>query len=286
MKRRWLLLSGIVLALAAGAVLLVPEMRFALLGGIRGERFYQGRPTSHWVHILHKGKDEERANAAEALGEIGPAADVVPALIAALEDENEFVIRRAADSLGKFGPDAVSAVPALVRALKDKDNRFRLEVARVLGDFGEGGAKEAVPALIETVRKDSNATTKMFAIASLRNLGAEAHVAIPVLVEALKDPGGIYGSPGDEAQRTLVAFGPVAVPALLEALRHPNARIRATAASVLGGHRAEARKIVPAVAPLLKDPDRAVRFRAAWALWTLDRQTGDTLPIFLESLNA
>src|SRR5262249_51653169 len=143
MKRRWLIVSAVVLVVAAGASLLVPRARFVLLGWLRGESFHQGRPTSYWVHLLQSGKDQERANAAEAVGERGPAnADVVPALRAGLEDEDEHVLRNAATSLGQIGPDAVPAVPALVRALKDKDGLFRLEVARALGDIGEG-AKEA-----------------------------------------------------------------------------------------------------------------------------------------------
>src|SRR5581483_7891351 len=250
------------------------------------EPFHGGWPTSYWVHILKSGTSQQRVNAAQTLSEIGPATpEVVPALIAALADEEEFVIRGAAASLGKFPPDVMApAVPALIRALKDKDQRNRLEIVSAFGGVGEKNAKEVVPLLIEAVRKDPDALTRVFAIVSLKQLGPEAQAAIPTLIEALKDPGSQYAHPADEAKGALEAFGPAATPALLEAIHHANPRIRAAAASLLGNQRAEAQKIVPSLTPLLKDQDRSVRLMAAQALWALDRQTRDTLPIFLEAL--
>ena len=52
-----------------------------------------------------------RKNAALALGEVGPAAEIaVPALVAALGDRDERVRRPVADALGQIGPNAREAI--------------------------------------------------------------------------------------------------------------------------------------------------------------------------------
>ncbi len=61
-----------------------------------------------------------RRIAAFALGKIGPAAkEAVPALIAALKDEDKDVRVYAASALGHIGPAAKEAVPALEAAARD-----------------------------------------------------------------------------------------------------------------------------------------------------------------------
>ena len=67
MKRSWLVWLGVALIAAAVVVLVVPAVRFPLLGWVRGERFHNGRPVSQWVHLLKNGTDQERADSALAL---------------------------------------------------------------------------------------------------------------------------------------------------------------------------------------------------------------------------
>src|SRR5262249_19480472 len=51
MKRRWLCLSLVLLLLAVG-VFMVPSARWSLYGWVRGEAFYQNRPTSWWAEEI------------------------------------------------------------------------------------------------------------------------------------------------------------------------------------------------------------------------------------------
>ena len=73
------------------------------------------RPKATWVLTL-----------------IGPAA--VPALTEALAHRTWQVRAAAADALGEIGPAAAAAVPALTAALKDKSREVREAAAQSLAD--------------------------------------------------------------------------------------------------------------------------------------------------------
>ncbi len=61
---------------------------------------------------------------------------VVPALINALDDENEGVCRQVAAELGKIGVADERVVPALIKALDDKDESVRRRAAEGLREIG------------------------------------------------------------------------------------------------------------------------------------------------------
>jgi HEAT repeat protein len=75
-----------------------------------------------------------RERAAVALGRLGPEAKpAVPALILAIRDESNWVIRaEAAIALGNIGPEAKAALRTLVAALRDDSEYVREQAARAL----------------------------------------------------------------------------------------------------------------------------------------------------------
>jgi len=78
-----------------------------------------------------------RGAAADALGSIGPAAEVaVAALIEAMKDNNGNVRYFVARALGKIGPRAQAAIPTLMEALRDKDGGVRRSAANALKQIG------------------------------------------------------------------------------------------------------------------------------------------------------
>src|SRR5262249_15015189 len=83
LRSRLLVLVVLGLALAACALLLVPVVRFAVLGRLRGEPFHDGRPVSYWVDRLERGGPPEREKAAHALGQVGAP---TPAIVTALAE--------------------------------------------------------------------------------------------------------------------------------------------------------------------------------------------------------
>lgn len=120
-----------------------------------------------------------RRAAAKALEKVAHNANAaVPALIEALEDEEDSVRQRAVDVLAKIRDP--KAVPALIKALKDKSHdeniHFRSSVASALIEIGE----PAVPALIQALKDEDGSSSvhncAAFALARIANPEAQKAV--------------------------------------------------------------------------------------------------------------
>ena len=95
---------------------------------------YLGRPVSYWVDRAGKAAgDEERAQ-------------VVDALVAALNDKEPAVRVAAGDALGSCGEENLRAIDALVGVLSDPSAWVRTAAMETLGKIGG----PAVPALLGT----------------------------------------------------------------------------------------------------------------------------------------
>ncbi|HEY7424729.1 MAG TPA: HEAT repeat domain-containing protein [Gemmataceae bacterium] len=82
--------------------------------------------TVHWIEQLKSPESLRRLEAVHTLQERkGEAAEIIPALMEALQDENTHVRRDVARALGSFGEEAKNAVPALQTALRDREPGVR-----------------------------------------------------------------------------------------------------------------------------------------------------------------
>src|SRR5262249_55574811 len=116
---------------AAGGLLLVFSLS---VGPAFAEPVLHGRPVSSWAGLLRHSHPTERRQAAEALAQLGPAAEpAVPALIGALADPEPEVRQAAQAALGRVGP---AAVDPLRKELTRKEVPVRLGAAVALGLLG------------------------------------------------------------------------------------------------------------------------------------------------------
>src|SRR5437867_5222939 len=183
MKKRLLILAGVG-AVTCAAVLLDPTC--VLLGLLRNESFYRGRPTTYWGRALRDEDPTVQVETRKVLKEGGAAA--VPVLVELLREgrgsgsaaaEERWT---AATLLGQIGPEARAAVPALIEALKDPDPHVRSVAVSALSEV-DPKARDAIPALVELLKTDE----PMRAIQALARFGPEAREAVPVLTGLLKD---------------------------------------------------------------------------------------------------
>ena len=122
-------------------------------------------------------------DAAHGLAAIG--APAVPALKNALVDKRENVRASAAYALGEMGPDAADAVDTLIRLLTDASDEVRRHAISALGMI-QVPTEKTVPALIGVLENREDLDLGFFAAQALTRIGPAAAAAIPVLAAALQ----------------------------------------------------------------------------------------------------
>jgi HEAT repeat protein len=305
MKLKWLVLAVGLAAVVLGMVVLW-EPTGILLGHLRGESFFQGRPTNYWrqalqnsdpasrtaaVETLKQGgasavavlvellKDdrsndwsaaEVRWTAAEILGELGTdAAKATPDLLAALHDPDAHVRSVAALMLQKVGAPPEQAVPPLIGLLDGND---RLRAVEVLSQY-RGDARAAVPRLKELL-KDPQPDMRWSAAMTLGEIGPEAREAVPALVSALNDEHALVREHAAESLGLVGVADSAVLEGLIKALKDKEARVRRDAVRSLGQFGPAARSALPAIWPLRNDDSERVRKAAGDAIHRIDPPGG------------
>jgi HEAT repeat protein len=219
-----------------------------------------------------------REEVAEALGRIGePAAAIVPALIAALKDDNAMVRQKAAESLGWIGAPARAATPALLVTLKDDKEKVAGAACWSLGRLGGANVPRS---LLEVLQGDRDGPADV-AGQALWQMGRDSKEVVPALVALLSKPPKETG----RARTLLVLLGPIAVPDLAAALDKGEPAVQQAAAEVLGQIGPVAREAVSALAKNLQDKPLPVKMAAALALAQIDPTRQDAVPLLADSLD-
>jgi len=191
-----------------------------------------------------------RAHAAQyAAGAEGEG--IIPSLIERLDDKSWPVRRNAAESLVKFGNQAL---PILARAIDADNTNVRYWTTKVLARLGG----EALDPLIRAL-SDEKEDIRMFASWALGEAGEEK--GVPALIGALGDPFWIVRKSVAEALKKLQLLS---VPYLIKSLNHPNPDVRYWVARVIEDIGKLA--VEPLINVLLRDQDQEMRFFAAYAL--------------------
>src|SRR5205823_4227922 len=152
--------------------------------------------------------------------------------------------------------------------LKDGDTSARLAAAAALGDIGPA-ARDAIPALAEAMKKDTELQVREEAALALGGSGQAA--AVPPLIDVLN------GDDEDVRRLAALALGEIgpaarpAIPSLIKALRaDKDYRVRFHAAEALGRMGPEAKVAIPALREALKDDRPEVSNAAAETLKKID----------------
>ena len=203
------------------------------------------------------------------LGQIGTQPErTVPVLVNALAIDPEPAIREAsAHALGEICPCASQAIPALIEALEDQNEAVCNEAARALSRMG----REAVPHLIQELRQEHSVAAVSLTIAALVAIGPSAR---PELIGVLNDTDVNFRLRRVAAAQALWRIDRRAVevlPALIEALQDTDRAVfvRAVLAlSEIGSGAVEALHET-----VIGDDNRRLREAAVVALCEIGRHT-------------
>lgn len=118
---------------------------------------YNGQLLEHWFNLLTAADANDRRQAAEVLGGVGPeAVGEINMLIAHTARPHVLVRHWATVCLGQIGPQAKDALDALLARLQDEQPLVREKAAHAIGQVIPGGAAFVPRLLGELNRKDAD----------------------------------------------------------------------------------------------------------------------------------
>jgi HEAT repeat protein len=258
MKKR--LGIGFGLALAAGLIvaLALPASHFTLLGWLRRESFYQGRPTSYWISALKKDAfvgSSAPADVGKLLREGGEHA--VPVLLDMAKDEDEVVSEQALLALYLMKPRSEKVIQVLSEILKYRIRQpGHLLLATDILLYAD--RQQAIAALIGAVRENQQGPIRARVAGMLGNLVPDDGLSHSQLTRATGSMR--LGAPPPN---------PEEVEARALWLREP-----------------EAQSVIAALREALQDEDVSVRVTAARGLWQLGCRGELLVPVLCQALKA
>lgn len=215
--------------------------------------------VGQWVDMLRNVDTRARRHATGLLGQAGQLAqEDLPALVAALQDEDEPVRLNAAYALGEIGAPSVSSVIEVLRTGRERTRQYAAYALSAIG-------AQAVPAL-EDLARDDDEQLRVIAVDTLGDIGRPATTAVPTLTAALRDESEWVRRFAVEALGTMGAPAASAVPALTAMLRDQSHNVRLSAVTALARIGPAAVEAVPELVETLNGPDRYPRGWAAIAL--------------------
>jgi HEAT repeat protein len=210
-------------------------------------------PLPTLVSGLRGGAPADRLRAAKDLARLGwLAREALPALVAALDDEDAKVREAVAQAVGTMGPEAL---PALTGMLTHFDKYVRRNAVWAMAKLGPL-ARPALPDLCAGL-KNSDPRTASGAAQALGAMGADAAEAIPPLAEAMRGTNIVLCR---LAAKALSQIGPPAIATLIAHLQHSDPFVRGESALAIGWMGPVARSAVPYLAKVVRGPKASLSY--------------------------
>jgi HEAT repeat protein len=241
---------------------------------------YAASATSALLNLLKDRSIPVRVQAANALARVA-GVGATGGLTQALDDRSPAVRAAAADALGWIGEEAAPTVAKLRCRLADYHPRVRVCSARALWLI-TGDASAAVPVLSATLRE----SVCWEAALALGAMGPSASNAVPALIDMLKRekvPRALRETP--VSALALGQIGMPSVPGLIDTLANPEPRVRTSAALALGFVGGKALEATKGLVKLLSDSDPDARRAATLALGVIDPARKELVPALVLMAN-
>jgi HEAT repeat protein len=208
-------------------------------------------PLPDLIRALRSEAVGQRLKAAKDLGRLGwLAREALPALVAALNDDDAKVREAAAQAIGQMGPESL---PTLAGMLNHSDKYVRRHAVWALGKLGPI-ARSVLKDLCDSLR-DADPRTASGAAQALGQMGSDAAEAVPALAEAMRGTNIVLCR---LAAKALSQIGAPALSTLIAHLQHSDPFVRGESALAIGWMGPMARPAVPLLASIVRGPKNAV----------------------------
>lgn len=227
---------------------------------------------------LDDDKAEVRKSVILSLGRLGKgSAQVEETLSRYANDPNPAIRLNAGVALAFLGKRDKSSIPVLIEAIEGEDQTTAKVAVRLLGLIGAKSPKEAVPPLVEILKKRKDPAVGN-AIRVLRRMRSRAAPALPHIA-ALYDEGSTARRL--EVLRAVAAIdrkGDLALPTLIKALGDPEAKVRKAALLSLLSFRSKSDSFLQPLITELKDDNADNRLMALGIIRGLGAKAAPAIP--------
>lgn len=235
--------------------------------------------TPDIVRVLKHSSDKgERALAAKTLARIGPAAkSAVPALEAALSDQEQYVRCSAAAALLKFGVPPERVISTIVVSLFATDIKDVMEYHAATEAIAEIGPKAAgtIPYHIENLTRDSREYIRLGAMKALAGIGPASKKSIPILIKEAESQNVNLRMEGIKALLSIDDGSADVIRIIEKAMQKPHSIERGVVIHGIGGF---SRHAPNAPAVILKILSNRSLFLDSWEIEMLIKAIGEAGP--------
>ena len=239
---------------------------------------YARRTFADWAEQLetdlHPATRIEAIEALERFGNHGYAAEAIPRITRALDDDSPRVRLAAAVALAQIKVGGMDAPNRLAHCRRAVFEALRL---------GPPRQRAAVPPLVAALRTDA-ARIRAGTLEVLAEMGPAAELALPDVLAAVGDRDPVVRMHACRAAGNIGKFTAAMEPALLAALRDEEPSVRLAAGTSLGRLGPAKESVVEALKRAMHDESELVRRGLARAFATMADNADTIVPALIEAL--